>query len=155
MPKRNTTSSSAKAVAVGAGVAAVAAAATAAYFLTGKHAGNRKKLAKWAKDMQTEVAKELKKTGRATKANYNKAVDQVAKNYKRLKKASAPELAELSAELKSHWDIINREVVAAAKGVKRVIPKATKSVSRKVKVNGSVKRKSAKRTTKKSTKKRR
>jgi vacuolar-type H+-ATPase subunit I/STV1 len=143
-----------KAVALGAGVAAVAAAATAAYFLTGKNAKNRAKLAKWAKDMQTDVVKEIKKAGNLTKSSYVKTVDEVAKKYKQLKKANAPELAKLATELKNHWDAINREVVAATKEVKRIIPKSAKSSANKVKVNGLItKKQTAKKTSKKVAKK--
>ncbi len=123
-----------QAIAVGAGVAAIAAAVTATYFLTGKHAKNRKKLAKWAKDMQSDVVKEIGKASNVTKATYNKAVDQVAKQYKNLKTVDAPELAQLVAELKAHWDVINEEIQSAGKSVKKVVPKAVKSVSKKVKV---------------------
>lgn len=138
-----------QALAVGAGVAAIAAAAVGTYFLTGKHAKNRKKIAKWAGDMQADVAKEIGKASKVTKAGYNKIVDQVAKNYKDLKAVSAPELNSLVSDLKKHWDVINAEVSAARSSVKKIVPKTMKSVSKKVKVNGT-KKKAAKKTAKKS-----
>lgn len=138
-----------RALAVGAGVAAIAAAAVGTYFLTGKHAKNRKKLAKWAGQMQADVAKEVSKASKVTRANYNKVVDQVAKNYKGIKSVSAPELNALVSDLKKHWDVINSEVSAASASVKKIVPKAVKSVAKKVKVS-SAKKKVAKKASKKS-----
>ncbi|QQS22697.1 hypothetical protein IPM19_03640 [bacterium] len=137
-----------KAVAVGAGLAAVAAAAAGVYFLTGKNAKNRKKLAKWAGDMQNDVVRELNKAGKHTKASYHKVVDTVAKNYKGIKNVSTAELAEAAAELKGHWESISKEVGNAAKVVKKALPakKAVKAVKATVK-------KAAKKATKKTTKK--
>lgn len=140
-------SSQKKAIAVGAGLAAVAAAAAGVYFFTGKNAKNRKKVAKWATDMQEDVIRELNKAKKHTKASYDKVVDQVSKNYKGLKNVSAPELTSLAKELKTHWDIINAEVNSAAKSVRKVVPKAVKSVAKKVKV--STVKKSAKKVAKK------
>lgn len=135
MPNKKNISNKKTGFAVGAGVAALAAAAAATYFLTGKHAGNRKKLAKWAKDMKTDVAKEFTKAGKMTQAGFHKAVDQVAKNYKAAKKVSAPELSELANELKSHWVTISKEINSATQSIQRVVPKAARAVKKKVKVN--------------------
>ncbi len=121
-----------KAMAIGAGLAAVAAAAAGVYMLTGKNAKNRKKLAKWASDMQHDVVNELNKAGKHTKASYQKVVDTVAKNYKGLKNVSTTELAEVAAELKGHWDSISNEVTNAGNLVKKVLPKAKKTVAKKV-----------------------
>jgi HPt (histidine-containing phosphotransfer) domain-containing protein len=120
-------------IAAGAGLAAVAAAAAGVYLLTGKNAKNRKKLAKWAGDMQNDVVKELNKAGKHTKANYQQIVDKVAKNYKNLKNVSAPELAQVASELKSHWDIISNEVGKASAVVKQVVPTAKKTVKKTAK----------------------
>nr|MDQ3018641.1 hypothetical protein [bacterium] len=60
-----------QALAVGAGLAGLAAAATGVYFMTGKHAKNRKKVSKWAEDMQKEVVNELGKAGKTSQAVYN------------------------------------------------------------------------------------
>ncbi len=141
-----------KAVAVGAGVAAIAAAAVGTYFLTGKNAKNRKKVAKWAKDMQKDVAREISKAGKVTKAGYSAVVDQVAEKYEGVKNISTNELGELALDMKKHWDVINNEISSAGKQVRRVIPKTVKSVAKKVKVNGSAK-KTAKKATKKVAKK--
>jgi hypothetical protein len=129
-----------QAVAVGAGVAALAAAATAAYFLTGKNAKNRKKLATWASKMQKDVVTELKKVKKGSQAAYNQAVDTVVKNYKTAKKVSAPELAAMAKDLKAHWDVIRLELENAGRTVRKVRPKAKASRARKVKVNRPKKR---------------
>lgn len=150
-----------KAVAVGASLAAVAAAAAGVYLLTGKNAKNRKKLAKWAGNMQSDIIQELNKAGKHTKASYHKVVDSVAKNYKGIKNVSATELAEAAAELKSHWDSISKEVGKAAKVVKKALPAkklAKKPVTKTVKkpaakpVKSSAKR-AAKKAVKKAAKK--
>lgn len=124
-----------QAIAVGAGLAAVAAAAVGAYYLTGKNAGNRKKIAKWAKDMQKEVAEEVSNAAKVTKSSYNKIVDQVAKRYEDVKSVSAPELGALALDLKRHWDVINAEMSAAGQNIRKVVPKTVRSVSKTVRVN--------------------
>ena len=123
-----------RAVAVGAGVAALAAAAAGVYFFTGKNAKNRKKVAKWAGEMQRDVVKELKKVRQSSQAAYNKTVDAVAKNYKAARKISGPELATVAADLKKHWTVIRREMDNVGKTVRRIRPKARASRARKVAV---------------------
>lgn len=140
-----------QAIAVGAGLAAVAAAAVGAYYLTGKNAGNRKKIAKWAKDMQKDVANELGKAAKITKTSYNKIVDQVAKRYEDVKSVSAPELGALALDLKRHWDVINAEMSAAGQNIRRVVPKTVKSVSKTVRVKQAAKKAPAKKAAKKKT----
>jgi len=115
-----------RALGIGAGVAALAAAATAVYFTTGKNAKNRKKIATWAKQMQADVVKELNKVKKDSRAAYNQAVDEVARNYKAAKKVTGPELAALVTELKGHWDVIRGEMASAQKKVKRVTAKSSK-----------------------------
>lgn len=130
----NKKSTTKKVTAVGAGLTAIAATAAAVYLFTGKNAKNRKKMARWAKDLQSDVVKELNKTGKATKASYNKLVDQTAKNYSGLKNISGKEVVELATELKGHWDMISQELSTAGKKITKVIPTQTKSVAKKVKV---------------------
>ena len=129
-----------KALAVGAGLAAIAAAATGVYMLTGKNAKNRKKVAKWAGDLQNDVVKELNKAGKVTKQTYNKVVDSAVKNYKGLKNVSTAELALVASDLKGSWDAISQEVTAASKTVRRVVPKAARKIAKKVSVGGSAKK---------------
>lgn len=142
-----------QAIAVGAGLAAVAAAAAGVYMLTGKNAKNRKKISKWAGDMQNDVIKELNKAGKHTKASYQQIVDKVAKNYKGLKTVSAPELAEIASELKSHWDTISAEVSNAGNVVKKAVKKASKQVAAKTATKKPAAKKVKKAPAKKATKK--
>lgn len=121
-------------LAVAGGVAALAAAATAVYFMTGKNAKNRKKVAKWANDMRNDVVKELGKASKVSQATYNKAVDTVTKNYKTLKKINTAEVALAASELKKSWDAISSEMEAAVKTVRHIAPKSVKSIAKKVKV---------------------
>ncbi len=144
-----------QAMAIGGGIAALAAAAAGVYMMTGKNSKNRKKVTAWAGKMQKDVVKELHKVEKASKATYNQVVDTVAKNYKGLKQVSAPELALATAELKKSWDVIQAEMAGAAKVVRRVVPKAKKSVARAVKVNKkATPKKTAKKAPKKTAKKR-
>jgi hypothetical protein len=130
--KKNTHSTRNKAIAVGAGLAAVAAAAASVYMLTGKNAKNRKKVVKWAGDLEKDVVKELNKAGKASKATYTKIVDSVSANYAGLKDVSSQDLAIVANELKSSWDVINAELQNAKKVVKTVVPKAAKTIVKKV-----------------------
>lgn len=122
-----------KALAVGAGIAAIAAAAAGVYMMTGKHAKNRKKVAKWATDLQEDVILDLNKAGKATKATYNQIIDAAAANYKGLKNVSAAELAAVAGELKSSWDHISSELSATSKNIRRVVPKVAKQARKAVK----------------------
>ena len=140
-----------QAMAVGVGVAAIAAAAAGVYMMTGKNAKNRKKVAKWASDLQEDVILDLNKAGKATKATYNKIVDTAAANYQGLKNVSTAELAAVAGELKSSWDNISAELSNASKNVRRVVPKVAKQAKKVVKK--TVKTVSAKPAVKKATKK--
>lgn len=137
-----------QALAVGAGVAAIAAAAAGVYMMTGKNAKNRKKVAKWATDLQEDVILDLNKAGKATKATYNKIIDSAAANYKGLKNVSTAELAAVASELKSSWDNISAELNTASKNIRRVVPKVAK---RAVKQAKKVIKKVAKKTVKKAS----
>jgi hypothetical protein len=131
------------AVAVGAGLAGLAATAAGVYFMTGKNAKNRKKLANWAGKMQKEVLTELHKMEKATKSNYNKVIDTAAKNYKTLKSVSPVELAALANEMKGHWDSIQQEMQMAASKVRKVVPRSAKRPKAKVAVKKAPARKPA------------
>lgn len=114
------------AAAVGGGLAALAAAAAGVYFFAGKQGEkHRKTAAKWAKNAKDDLMKELKSLEKVTKANYNKAVDTVTKQYKGLKDVDPKELQALALELKNHWDSIALEIEAAGN---KVAAKATKAV---------------------------
>lgn len=66
-------------IAVGVG-AALAAAATAAYLLTGERGKkNRSQIKKLTKEMQTQVAAELKQLKKTGKKEYHAILEKVAK----------------------------------------------------------------------------
>lgn len=118
---------------VGAGVAAIAAAAAGVYFMTGKNAKNRKKVAKWANNFKEDVVLDLNKAGKVTKQTYAKIVDTAAQNYKGLKNVSAAELTAVAAELKSSWDNISAELSNASANVRKVVPKVAKVAAKTAK----------------------
>lgn len=129
-----------KVVAVGAGVAALAAAAAGVYFMTGKNAKNRKKVKSWVGKMQKEVIQNLESAQKSGKQAYHQTVDMVTKNYSKMKNVSAEELAMAAAELKSSWDSIKSEMEGAAKTVKKIAPKAVKTVAKKINVKTAAKK---------------
>ncbi len=131
---------------VAGGLAALAAAATGVYFMTGKHAKNRKKAAKWLGDMQNDVVNELGKAGKASQATYDKVIDTVAKNYSGLKNVSTTELAVAAAELKSNWDAIKSQMDGAITTVRRVSPTSVRTKAQKVAVKKAVSKAPAKKT---------
>lgn len=113
-----------QAVAVGAGVAALAAVAAGVYMMTGKNAKNRKKVATWARNLESDVVAELKRAKQNSQTAYNKAIDTAVKNYKAARKVSAPELAAVAMDLKNHWTTIRQELEGASRAVRRIRPKA-------------------------------
>lgn len=127
--KKTSKSVSNKSIAIGAGVAALAAAAAGVYFMTGKHAKNRKKVSGWAKAVQKEVINDLEKVGKASKVAYEKSVDTVIKTYKDAKDINQADLLELADELKASWNAVKQELDSAQKSVKKVVGKkiATKT----------------------------
>lgn len=134
-----------KAVAVGAGVAALAAAAAGAYFFTGKRGvKNRKKVSSWTAKAKRDVMSEMGKMKKVSKDTYNKTVDTVLANYKSVKSIDKKELADVTNELKAHWNAIAGEVEKARKQVARVLPKVKKSVTKKAPAKKKTVKKAAK-----------
>ena len=127
-----------KAVAVGATAAALAAAAAATYFFTGKRgAKNRKKVSTFAKSVQSDVVKQLKKVKNVSEKNYDVAVDQVLKRYSALKQVDKSEILAAAKELKSHWNTISKQLKPVVKPKKKAAKKkaaAKKKVSRKKRI---------------------
>ncbi len=101
---------------VGLGLAA-AAAAGAGYFFYGSPSAtkNRKKVAKWASDIKTDVVKKAKKLEKFDEAAYHKIVDESVKAYKALKKVDPEDVAMLAKELKENWDNVSAEFARVAK----------------------------------------
>lgn len=99
-----------KTVGVGVGIAALAAAAT--YFLGEDGEANREKVRGWALKFKGEVLERMEGLKDINKDSYHKVVDNVAKRYKRVKKASQPEIKKLQKDLKGAWKSIAKELKA-------------------------------------------
>ncbi len=99
-----------KTVGVGVGIAALAAAAT--YFLGEDGEANREKVRGWALKFKGEVLEKMEGLKDINKDSYHKVVDNVAKRYKKVKKASQPEIKKLQKDLKGAWKSIAKELKA-------------------------------------------
>jgi len=116
--------------------ASLAGLATTAYFFFGPKGKKHRQHAKaWAIKMKGEVVEKLEKAREITEPVYREIIDSVARDYKKGKKASQPEIAALAADLKKHWKSMSALAVAAkqevAKNATRVAKTAKKSARRK------------------------
>ncbi len=103
------------AVGLGLGVAALAAAAAGAYFLYGKDgAKNRKKIQAWSLKMKADVMEKIEKLNDLSEDSYNAVIDQVSRQYAKLKSIDTSELEALTRDLKRHWKNIKRDVLFPA-----------------------------------------
>lgn len=104
-----------KKIGVSVGIAAAAAAAAAgAYFLYGKDgAKNRKKVKGWMLKARGEVLQRMEAMDQISQEKYHQIVDSVLRSYKSAKDASPAELAAAAAELKGHWNSIQRSFKSA------------------------------------------
>lgn len=128
---------------IGAGLAAAGAAAAASYyFYASKNAKQHRKVAaKWADNMKKEVIKEAKHLEKISEKDFAKVVDMVAATYSDVRSIKAADLKRAASELKSNWDMIQRELertgrkdVSRAKVVgKKALSGAKKAVKKMVK----------------------
>ena len=96
--------------AVGVGLAALTAAAVGAYFLFGKEGKKRRnKVKSWMLKARGEVLEQLENLQELNQAAYNRVIDEVASNYKKLKHIDPLEVAQMVGELKSHWKSIHKQ----------------------------------------------
>lgn len=97
---------------IAAGLVAAGAAAAAGYYFYGskKAKAHRKIAAKWAGDMKEEVVREVKQLKKVTPGQFAKVVDSVASTYRGVRSVNAEDLKRAAAELKSNWDMVQREV---------------------------------------------
>lgn len=114
---------------VGLGLAAVAASAAGYYFYASKDAvKNRKKVAKWATDMKSDVIEQAKKMKKFDQRVYKTIVDESMRAYKSVKSIDPKDLALAAAELKSNWKAVEAEITrvsgSAKSGVKKLAQKA-------------------------------
>jgi len=160
MAKSKKSNNKAKVVGVaGVGLAALAAAAAGAYFLYGSKEGakRRKKISGWMLKAKGEVLEQMEKVEHMNEKAYRQMVDTVAVKYKKLKHVDPAELQQMVKELKGHWKGIQKELVAAQKGLqKKAAPKRKSAPKRRAapKKKAVAKRKPAKRSAKKRTAKR-
>lgn len=111
--------------------ASLAGLAATAYFFFGPKGKKRREHAKaWAIKMKGEVVERLEKAREITQPIYQEIIDTVAKEYKKGKKASQPEIESLAQDLKKHWKSMSALAIAAkqevAKNASRVAKKATR-----------------------------
>lgn len=130
---------------VGLGLAAAAASAAGYYFYASKDAAkNRKKVAKWATDMKSDVMQQAKKMKKFDQRAYKTIVDESMKAYKSVKSVDPKDLALAAAELKSNWKAVEAEI-------SRVSGSAKSTVKKLVKKTGVAKAPAKKTTAKKSS----
>ena len=96
---------------VRAGIGMAALAAAGAYFLYGKKgAKNRETIAGWALQLKGEVLEKMEKLKDLDQKAYNKLVDETAARYGRVKRVSASELKNITADLKNAWAHIGEQL---------------------------------------------
>ncbi|MFA6973841.1 MAG: hypothetical protein WC238_03850 [Parcubacteria group bacterium] len=125
MPSKISRSNAIKLAVAGASLAGLAAGA---YFFFGPKGKKHREHAKaWAIKMKGDVVEKLEKAKEITEPVYLAIIDAVAKEYKKGKKASLPEIDALSADLKKHWKSMSKLAMAAKQDL-------TKDATRVVKV---------------------
>lgn len=94
-----------------AGVLTAAIVACAVYFLTGERGRkNREKIKEIAGEMKKELLERMKELKRLTKEEYERLVDEIGEKYKRVKKVSQREIANVIATMKDAWAHIEKEI---------------------------------------------
>ena len=96
---------------IGAGIGLAALAAAGTYFLYGKRgAKNREAIAGWALQLKGEVLEKMEKLKHLNRASYDKLVEETAERFGRVKHVGAADLKVLTADLKSAWSHIGKEL---------------------------------------------
>jgi len=131
MPSKINKATAVKAAVIGASLAGLAATA---YFLFGPKGKKRRQQAKaWAIKMKGEVVEKLETAREITEPIYREIIDTVAKEYKKGKKASQPEIDALAADLKKHWKSMSKLAMAAKQDLAKdaaQVAKVAKKASR-------------------------
>ncbi len=133
MEKKTNKSNVIKYAVIGASLAGLAATA---YFLFGpKGKQNRQHIKAWAVKMKGEVIEKLETAREITEPIYHEIIDSVAKDYKKSKKASQEEIDAIADDLKKHWKSMSKLAISAkneiAKDASRVSKTAKKSLTKK------------------------
>ncbi len=133
MQKKTNKASVVKYAVIGASLAGLAA--TAYFFFGPKGKKHRQHAKAWAIKMKGDVVEKLEKAREITEPVYREIIDTVAKEYKKGKKASQPEIVALANDLKKHWKSMSTLAIAAkqevAKGAAHVVKAAKKTSRRK------------------------
>jgi hypothetical protein len=114
---------------VGASIAGLAATA---YFLFGpKGKGHRQHAKAWAIKMKGDVIEKLETAREITEPIYHEIIDTVAKEYKKGKKASQPEIEALTKDLKAHWKSISKLALSAKQSAVKEATRVARVVRKK------------------------
>lgn len=125
MPKQVNKAQVVKLAVIGASLAGLAA--TAYFFFGPKGKKHRQHAKAWVIKMKGEVVERLEAAREITEPVYQEIINTVAKEYKKGKKASQPEVDALAADLKKHWKTMSKLAIAAKQ-------EAVKDASRVAKV---------------------
>ena len=122
-----------KYLAWGAGLGAVAAGVAGAYFLYGSKEGakRRKKIKSWTLKMKGDVMKKLESLKEVNEEIYNRVIDEVASQYKKVKSIDAEEIASLAIEMKRYWKNIKKDIQSPVKKKTSTKKKTAKKPSSK------------------------
>jgi hypothetical protein len=133
MQKKMNKAKAVKIAVIGASLAGLAA--TAYFFFGPKGKKHRQHAKAWAIKMKGEVVEKLEAAREITEPVYREIIDAVARDYKKGKKASQPEVEALAQDLKKHWKTMSKLAIAAkqevAKDALRVAKAAKKGSRRK------------------------
>jgi hypothetical protein len=128
MQKKTNKANTVKLAVIGASLAGLAATA---YFLFGpKGKKNRQHAKAWAIKMKGEVVEKLESAREITEPVYREIIDTVAKEYKKGRKASQPEIEALATDLKKHWKAMSKLAIAAKQEVAKNAARVAKTVKK-------------------------
>jgi len=157
---KKTDMSSTQKLSIGVGLTAAAVAAAGTYFLYGSKDSdkNRKTVKSWMLKAKAEVLEQLEDAKSMTQEEYVELINGVAGAYTGLKSASKVDINAFKAEMKEHWEDIEKSAVVkkakkkVAKAAKKAVKKPTKKAPTKKPAKKAVK-KAVKKTVKKAAKK--
>jgi hypothetical protein len=96
---------------IGAGIGLAALAAAGTYFLYGKRgAKNREAIAGWALELKGQVLGKMEKLKDVNQKEYNALIEETVERFGRVKNVSAAELKLITADLKSAWSHIDKQL---------------------------------------------
>ena len=125
MPSKVNKAKVVKLAVIGASLAGLAA--TAYFFFGPKGKKHRQHAKAWAIKMKGEVVEKLEMAREITEPVYLEIIDTVAKEYKKGKKASQPEVDALAADLKKHWKTMSKMAIAAKQEVAKDAARVAKT----------------------------